>query len=144
MNLGQEKIIYQYQKRSFARGHRDGAVRYLGGAHLFKRSRPWRRGVCLLYSLETRESRLWCRLTPSKQSRMRGQRPWRWLCALCLHIGRVFVSCQVPQVAGRYSDSKFSTEVVRGVREVCRGPANSMASLSTRITQGPLKPSNLY
>ena len=33
----------------------------------------------------------------------------RWLCALCLHIGRVFVSCQVlmPLVAGRYSDSKF-------------------------------------
>ena len=30
------------QKRSFARGHRDGAVRYFDGAHLSKKSPPAR------------------------------------------------------------------------------------------------------
>ena len=34
------EIIYQYQKRSLARGHRDGAVRYFEGAHLSKKSPP--------------------------------------------------------------------------------------------------------
>ena len=38
-------IIYHYQKNSFARGHRRGAVRYFDGAHLSKKSPPGAGGV---------------------------------------------------------------------------------------------------
>src|SRR5258707_388602 len=46
------EIIYQYQKRSFARGHRDGAVQYFGGAHSFKEVASGRRVVSFFIRLE--------------------------------------------------------------------------------------------